>query len=73
MFANDPGGLWTVDRYLALVVGEIPRLRNDETGYGPRGRDFIVHVDFPPEVEAAWQILQQDTALNDAMNHRSLR
>lgn len=73
VFANDPGGLWTVDRYLALVVGEIPRLRNDETGYGPRGRDFIVHVDFPPEVEAAWQILQQDTALNDAMNHRSLR
>lgn len=72
-FVNDPDGLWTVDRYLALVVGEIPRLRNDESGYGPRGRDFIVHVDFPPEVETAWQILQQDPALNDAMNNRSLR
>ena len=71
--ANAGEGVWTVERYLALVVGEIPRLRNDETGYGPRGRDFIVQVDFPPEVEAALRILRQDNALNDAMNHRSLR
>lgn len=73
MLANADEGVWSVDRYLALVVGEIPRLRNDETGYGPRGRDFIVNVDFPDEVEAAWQILRQDNALQDAMNHRSLR
>lgn len=72
-FANAQEGVWSIERYLALVVGEIPRLRNDETGYGPRGRDFIVDVDFPPEVEAAWQTLQRDSALNDAILSRSLR
>lgn len=72
-FAGMPEGVWTVERYLALVVGEIPRLRNDETGYGPRGRDFIVPVDFPADVEAAWQTLQRDSTLKDAMHSRSLR
>ncbi|CBG88385.1 YdcF family protein [Citrobacter rodentium] len=69
---NAGEGVWSLERYLALVAGEIPRLRNDETGYGPCGRDFIVHVDFPPEVDAAWRILQQDAALNAVINHRSL-
>ena len=33
--------------------GEVPRLRDDEQGYGPRGRGFIAHVDVPDDVEAA--------------------
>lgn len=44
-------------RLLELALGEIPRLRDDENGYGPRGRGFIAHVDIPDAVEAAWQRL----------------
>jgi len=49
----DPAGLWTMERFLALVLGEVPRLRDDERGYGPRGRGFIPHVDVPEEIESA--------------------
>lgn len=41
----------------SLALGEIPRLRDDENGYGPRGRGFIAHVDIPEAVEAAWRRL----------------
>jgi hypothetical protein len=47
-------GLWTQQRFLGLILGEIPRLRNDEQGYGPKGRGFIAHVDIPAAVEEAW-------------------
>ena len=46
-------GLWPVERFFSLAMGEVPRLRDDPAGYGPRGRGFIAHVDVPPEVEAA--------------------
>ncbi|KAL4901437.1 hypothetical protein BDW74DRAFT_187674 [Aspergillus multicolor] len=52
--------LWPLDRYLSLIMGEIPRLRDDEEGYGPRGRGFIPHVDVPVEVEDAWVRLRAD-------------
>lgn len=44
---------WPTDRWVALVVGEVPRLRDDEHGYGPRGRGFLAHVDIPEDVAAA--------------------
>lgn len=72
-FSNIDDRVWTIERYLALVAGEIPRLRNDESGYGPCGRDFIVHVDFPADVEAAWQTLHDDEALYAALTDRALR
>lgn len=53
----DTAGLWEMDRFCDLVVGEIPRLRDDAQGYGPRGRGFIDHVDMPGEVEEAWKRL----------------
>lgn len=34
-FARTPLGMWDVDRYVALLLGEIPRLRDDEGGCGP--------------------------------------
>ena len=40
-------------------MGEIQRLRDDENGYGPRGKGFLGHVDIPDEVEAGWQRLMQ--------------
>ena len=51
-------GLWSVERYLSLITGELPRLRDDATGYGPCGHDFIVHVDIPRDVEQARQQLK---------------
>ena len=54
------------------MLGELPRLRDDINGYGPLGRDFIVHVDIPAEVEAAWQILRHDAVLTEALASRAL-
>lgn len=51
----DTAGLWEMDRFCDLVVGEIPRLRDDDHGYGPEGKGFIDHVDIPEDVEKAWE------------------
>ncbi|KAF4472658.1 DUF218 domain [Fusarium albosuccineum] len=50
-------GLWNMDRFISLLMGEIPRMRDDENGYGPRGKGSIVHVNIPPGVEEAWETL----------------
>ena len=50
--------LWDYQRFFDLIMGEIPRLRDDENGYGPKGKGFIVHVDIPDEVEYAWMRLR---------------
>lgn len=44
-------GIWNEARFFELLSGEIPRLRDDELGYGPKGKNFIVHVDIPSDVE----------------------
>lgn len=51
----DTPGLWSRQRFLDLILGEIARLRDDERGYGPNGKNFIKHVDIPTQVEAAYQ------------------
>ncbi|WP_312979081.1 YdcF family protein [Atlantibacter sp.] len=61
-------GWWSVDRYLSLIVGEIPRLRNDKDGYGPNGRGFIEAVDIPEAVLAAWQTLRHDPSFTAILN-----
>jgi hypothetical protein len=54
---NRPGpdsrDAWPWQRWIALVLGEVPRLRDAARGYGPRGRDFIAHVEVPEAVDAA--------------------
>jgi uncharacterized SAM-binding protein YcdF (DUF218 family) len=57
--AEPVAGLWPMERFLSLVMGEIPRLRNDASGYGPRGKGFIAAVEIPDEVEAAYARLAQ--------------
>ncbi|CZT10453.1 hypothetical protein WAI453_012077 [Rhynchosporium graminicola] len=52
--------LWDVGRFYDLVNGEIPRLRDDRNGYGPNGKEFIVHVDVPAEIEDAWGRLKEE-------------
>ena len=49
-----PEGMWDPRRYLSLLLGDVARLTDDEHGYGPRGADFIDHVDVPEDVRDAW-------------------
>ena len=51
-------GMWDMDRYVNLLMGEIPRLKDDENGYGPNGKDFIAHVDIPGTVLEAFDRLK---------------
>lgn len=44
---------WSMERFVSLLLGEVTRLTDDENGYGPQGKNFIDHVDVPPEVIAA--------------------
>lgn len=55
----DPAGFWRMERLYDLLLGEILRMRDDENGYGPRGKGFIVHIDIPKEVEKAWGNLKR--------------
>ncbi len=57
-YAQNIHGMWDVDRYVNLLMGEIPRLTDDADGYGPNGKNFIAHVDVPAEVRAAHAALQ---------------
>lgn len=47
-------GLWTMERFLNLIMGEIPRLEL----YGPNGKGSIAHVEVPHEVAEAWNRLR---------------
>lgn len=71
-FSPDRDGLWPVERYISLLLGELPRLYDDINGYGPAGRDFITHVEFPDAVSAAWEALRQDAILTGLLNQRSV-
>lgn len=62
-FTRDIYGLWPVNRFISLLLGEIPRLRDDKQGYGPQGKDYICHVDIPRPVEDAWQYLMQNQVI----------
>jgi hypothetical protein len=56
-FVRQYWGLWDINHYITLLLGDISRLRDDEYGYGPKGKGFISHVDIPPEVEKAFHLL----------------
>ena len=60
IYENDIYGMWDMDRYITLLMGEIPRLTDDENGYGPRGKNFIAHVDIPKEVREAFELLNEE-------------
>ena len=50
--------MWDVDRYINLLMGEIPRLTDNEQGYGPNGKNFLAHVDIPNRVVTAFEDLK---------------
>ena len=53
-------GMWEMQRYISLLLGEIPRIRDDEQGYGPKGKNYLVHTDLPDEVEDAFLTLSRE-------------
>lgn len=54
-----PWHMWDIDKYIELLMGEIPRLLDNSAGYGPQGKDFIAHVDVPTDVQEAYNYLSQ--------------
>lgn len=53
-------GMWNIERYITLLMGEIPRLSDNKEGYGPMGKGFIAHVDIPLQVQEAFNELKKD-------------
>lgn len=60
VFKKDILGMWDMERYITLLMGEIPRLSDDVDGYGPKGRNYISHIDVPDEVRNAFTELKKD-------------
>ena len=50
-------GMWDLEKYMSLLMGEIQRLSDNENGYGPKGKNFIEHVEIPAEVKKAYDEL----------------
>lgn len=57
VYEHDIWGMWEMERYISLLMGEIPRLSDDANGYGPKGKNFIAHVDIPEKVKTAFDYL----------------
>lgn len=57
-YEDEPVGMWDVERYRTLLMGEVPRLTDDEGGYGPAGKGYIAHVDVPTKVREAFEFLR---------------
>ena len=50
-------GLWDEKRLISLIMGEMYRIEDNATGYGPNGKNFIAHIDIPTEVKHAYSAL----------------
>jgi hypothetical protein len=58
VYKTEIRGMWEPMRYIGLLLGEIERLSDTESGYGPRGKGFIAHVDIPDRVLEAFELLK---------------
>lgn len=63
-FEKEIHGMWDMERYVTLLMGEIPRLSDNPEGYGPKGKDFIAHVEIPLTVNKAFLELKREYAHN---------
>ncbi len=54
---------WPDERFYDLVLREIPRINDDENGYGPRGLNFIEHCDIPEDVMQSYRYIKEATGL----------
>lgn len=55
---NNLWGMWSMEHYITLLLGEIPRLQDIPGGYGPNGKNYIIHVDIPHDVIQAFRSLE---------------
>ncbi len=53
-------GMWKLEHFISLLLGEIPRLTDDENGYGPKGKGYIAHVEIPELVRNAFNELANE-------------
>lgn len=60
IYADEPNGMRDIDRYLTLLMGEIPRLTGAPGGYDPHGANLIARVDIPENVTAAFDALKHE-------------
>lgn len=58
-FQKDILGMWSINRYQKLLMGEIPRLTDDKNGYGPLGKNYISHLEIPNKVIRAYRSLNK--------------
>ena len=58
VYEEDLHGMWPINRYANLLMGEIPRLSDDANGYGPNRNNYIAHVDIPENVKIAFEELK---------------
>lgn len=65
-FEEVPTGMWTMERYIELLMGDAARLQDNADGYGPKGKNFIAHVDMPSEAQEAFSYLKQYFAVRKA-------
>lgn len=59
VYTENIPGMWQMDRFITLLMGEIPRLSDDAQGYGPNGQGFIAHVEIPEDVSKAFEELKE--------------
>lgn len=52
--------MWEISRYVSLLMGEIPRLMDTKTGYGPKGKNFLTHVEVPKEIIKSYEQLREE-------------
>jgi len=63
--ASSENGLWGLNRYVSMVLGEIRRLQDDENGYGPKGAGFIGHVEMPEIIKDSWsRLIDEGSSVN---------
>ncbi len=60
-YENNILGMWDINHYITLLLGEIPRLSDNPDGYGPKGKDFIAHVSISDEVNLAFSELKKNS------------
>lgn len=63
-YTSDIPGMWEMERYIELLLGEIPRLSDNVNGYGPMGKNYIAHVDIPGEVREAFKALEESSGIH---------
>lgn len=65
-FEKVPLGMWNVERYIKLLMGDVARLQDNAEGYGPKGKNFIANVDVPEKVLAAFNYLKNYFEIREA-------